>query len=184
MSVLLTEDGQVWSLSMRYSFDGTTQVLGRVDQLQNIMMVDCNGQGGLALDRDGFVWKFSLDPASRQAGTAEKISSISGVKAIAGGGSAPDTTFTLVLKKDGTVWTWGANDLYQLGIGSTISSQVPVQISSLGNNVTAISAGSYQGLALKSDGTVWNWGKVSPYENGTYQQPAFRSGKGAQNRCW
>jgi hypothetical protein len=48
-------------------------------------MVECNGAGGLALDNTGCIWKFSLD-AERKAGAAEKITALSDVKSIAGGG--------------------------------------------------------------------------------------------------
>jgi alpha-tubulin suppressor-like RCC1 family protein len=67
----------------------------------------------------------------------------------------------MALKKDGTVWTWGSNDYGQLGDGTTMSAKwytiVPVEVKGLGN-VTMISAGPWQSVALKSDGTVWSWG--------------------------
>jgi alpha-tubulin suppressor-like RCC1 family protein len=69
---------------------------------------------------------------------------------------------SLALKSDGTVWAWGANYLGQLGDGTTTASLVPKQIlSSSLSEVIAITAGYYHSLALKSDGTVWTWGKNS-----------------------
>lgn len=67
---------------------------------------------------------------------------------------------TIALKNDGTVWTWGSNDQGALGNGSSVAnSNVPVQVSGL-TNVSAIAAGGFfYFLALKSDGTVWTWGK-------------------------
>ncbi len=174
MAAVLTDDGQVYAVSLKYSFYGTTTVLSKVNNLQNVVMVECNGAGGLALDNTGCIWKFSLD-AERKAGAAEKITALSDVKSIAGGGCSPTEAFTtLALKNDGTVWAWGANNLNQLGDGTTQSSEVPIQISALGNSVQAIAAGSYQGLALKNDGTVWNWGKISPYTQ--EQTPVLLSG--------
>jgi|GEM_PF-6595763 len=58
----------------------------------------------------------------------------------------------------GEVWTWGRNDLGQLGDGTTINRLAPVQISGL-TGVTAIVGGSGQTVALKLDGTVWTWGR-------------------------
>jgi alpha-tubulin suppressor-like RCC1 family protein len=66
--------------------------------------------------------------------------------------------FSLALKADGTVWSWGNNANGQLGIGSTGGTHtVPAQITSTSGFV-AISAGANHVLAIKSDGTVWAWG--------------------------
>ncbi|MDD2420730.1 MAG: Ig-like domain-containing protein [Heliobacteriaceae bacterium] len=172
-AAVLTKAGQVYSLAMHNTPYGSTPVLRQVVNLTDIVMVDCNGEGGLALDRAGDVWQYQLDRETREPGPADKLSFISGVKAIAGGGDGPTTAFTLALKTDGTVWAWGANDVYQLGTGNTQNSATPVQITSLGMDVTAISAGSYQGVALKNDGTVWHWGKTSRYQDGTIELPAL-----------
>lgn len=62
------------------------------------------------------------------------------------------------LKKDGTVWTWGANDSGQLGSGSTAPRQVPMRVAGIGD-VVSLTAGNEATLAVKKDGTVWGWGK-------------------------
>jgi alpha-tubulin suppressor-like RCC1 family protein len=67
---------------------------------------------------------------------------------------------SMALKNDGTVWTWGWNLYGQLGQGNNgedYNSTVPVKISSL-SGMTAVAAGGYHSLALKSDGTVRAWG--------------------------
>ena len=72
---------------------------------------------------------------------------------------------SIVLKSDGTVWTWGANFDGKLGIGDTNPSlvSVPVEVHGPGNasylnSVQAIMGGEIHNVALKSDGTVWCWG--------------------------
>ncbi|MGQ7885881.1 RCC1 domain-containing protein [Paenibacillus sp. WC2504] len=65
--------------------------------------------------------------------------------------------FTVVLKKDGTVWTWGNNLRGKLGGGLSNRNQA-TPISGL-SGITAIAVGSAHSLALKSDGTVWSWGE-------------------------
>ena len=64
---------------------------------------------------------------------------------------------SIALKSDGTVWTWGLNNLGQLGNGTYQNSLSPVQVYGL-NNVKRIAAGGNLSLALKNDGTVWAWG--------------------------
>lgn len=63
---------------------------------------------------------------------------------------------TVALKTNGTVWAWGNNAYGQLGINSTVSQTVPVQVNAL-TNVLAIAAGQNHALAV-SNGYVWAWG--------------------------
>lgn len=64
---------------------------------------------------------------------------------------------TMVLMKDGTVWTWGKNYQGQLGDGTTTDSLTPVQVTGL-TDVKEIAGGHNYSMALKSDGSVWTWG--------------------------
>jgi len=70
---------------------------------------------------------------------------------------AAGASLSVALKSDGTVWSWGRNDMGQLGDGTTTTRLAPVQVSGL-SGVSRIAAGTIHGLALKSDGTVWAWG--------------------------
>jgi len=61
------------------------------------------------------------------------------------------------LNSDGTVSSWGANSIGQLGDGSTTSSATAVMVQGL-TEVTQVAAGYNFSLALRADGTVWGWG--------------------------
>jgi len=72
---------------------------------------------------------------------------------------------TIILKSDGTVWTWGANFNGKLGLGETNDQRAltPVEVHGPGNfsylnSVTAVMGGEIHNVALKVDGTVWCWG--------------------------
>lgn len=65
---------------------------------------------------------------------------------------------------DGSVWTWGWNNCGQLGIGSDShcasdytrrSTPQPVSL----NDVVAVDAGQLHTVVLRSNGTVWGWGR-------------------------
>ena len=57
-----------------------------------------------------------------------------------------------------TLWTWGYNNDGQLGDGSTIDKNTPTQESTEATNWSAISAGDYYTVGLKSNGSLWAWG--------------------------
>ena len=66
---------------------------------------------------------------------------------------------TAAIKTDGTLWTWGRNTDGQLGNNNTSSFSSPVQTVASGNNWRQVAAGSYTMGAVKTDGTLWMWGK-------------------------
>lgn len=60
----------------------------------------------------------------------------------------PFNAFSMARLMDGTVWTWGSNEVGQLGIGSTIgASNIPMPVKSL-SSVTDISAGAQHALVI------------------------------------
>ena len=64
---------------------------------------------------------------------------------------------TIALASDGTVWAWGRNDNGQLGDGTNIDKEYPVQVLLI-SDVAQIEAGSDHSLALTESGEVWAWG--------------------------
>ena len=66
--------------------------------------------------------------------------------------------FSLGLKDDGTLWSWGFNGNGQLGILTENTEEpFPVQVGN-DDNWRTISAGGHHVLAIKNDGTLWGWG--------------------------
>jgi len=77
------------------------------------------------------------------------------------GAVAIGPNFTFALKSDGTVWSWGRNDFWALGdpaIGFLATRLVPGPVVGL-TDAVAVAAGASHGVALKSNGTVWAWGR-------------------------
>jgi len=73
------------------------------------------------------------------------------------------------LSSDGTVWKWGRNDVGQLGNGSSdgannfVPHPVPAKIQSDNynagfSNVVKVAARDWHNIAVKADGSVWQWG--------------------------
>ena len=82
---------------------------------------------------------------------------------IAAGGDvvqlAAGDLFGLALRSDGTVRAWGTNLHGELGDGTTTERFTPVQVRGLTGVITQVAAGDEFSLALRSDGTVWAWGR-------------------------
>jgi len=73
---------------------------------------------------------------------------------------------TAGLKIDGTLWLWGNNSYGQLGDNSITHRSSPVQTTAYGSNWSRVSCGSNMTVAVKSNGTLWCWGKNGNYELG------------------
>ena len=69
--------------------------------------------------------------------------------------------FTTAIKTDGTLWTWGYNGFGQLGLGNTTNYSSPKQVGALTNwsKIAPSITGGQNRLAIKTDGTLWSWGK-------------------------
>ena len=65
------------------------------------------------------------------------------------------------IKTDGTLWTWGWNNLGRLGDGTTVDKCSPGTIAGGGTTWVTFSAGGSHVAAIKTDGTLWTWGKNS-----------------------
>lgn len=68
--------------------------------------------------------------------------------------------YTVILKKDGTVWASGNNDAVQLGKRNRADPAVFSQVPNV-TGVAYIDAGEGHVLVLKGDGAVWSWGDNS-----------------------
>ncbi len=65
--------------------------------------------------------------------------------------------YSVALKNDGTVWTWGSNFTGSLGTGDNNDRSTPTKVIGI-EDIIDISTGNKFVLALKKDGTVWGWG--------------------------
>lgn len=84
------------------------------------------------------------------------------------------------IKTDGTLWAWGGNSSASspvfglLGDGTTTNQYNPIQIGN-SNNWKFISGNNIQTMALKTDGTIWGWGKAILGDGSTGLTPAIET---------
>lgn len=164
--LLLTENGEVyaWGRNSKGQVgNGSRQKTTSPCKLplQNIVQIAAGGQFSLALDSEGRLWgwgdnEFNILSPGSDAFFATPVQVNTGgmeIASIEAGGY-----HAAVLDKQGRVWAWGKNDVYQVGIesrGKTVTS--PVQVN-LPLPATGLSVYSSQNYAILSDTSLWSWG--------------------------
>ena len=104
----------------------------------------------------------------KASSTPVKVTDLAGITAIAAG-----LKHAIALRKDGTVWAWGARENGAIGDGDArppgslrvLSATAPVAVRGL-TDITQIAAGPQYNLALTRDGRVMGWGSNDAGELG------------------
>jgi len=123
----------------------------------------------LALTNNGTIWSWGWNLYG-QLGLNDYISvTITRPTQI---GSAIDWSFikassysSYAIKTRGTLWSWGANEYGQLGVGDTYDRFSPEQVGTESDWVT-LAGGGYHVLAIKTSRTLWSWGFNNPGQLG------------------
>ena len=148
---------------------------GGLGELSGVRSIVAGSNHALALKNDGTVWAWGLNTSGQLGNNSNLITqnnypiqvkdstgnnNLTNISSIEAG-----TAFSIALKSDGTVWTWGNNTLYQLGNNDINGTNqfVPVQVkdstgSAYLGSIVAVMAGNNHSIAIKSDGTLWSWG--------------------------
>lgn len=185
VTFVLEEDGTLWGagwnlygqLGVGDNSNRGTPV--RVEGVADIVSVSNNANHTVALDGSGQVWTWGDgtygalgDGTTSSRNVPVQVPGLTGVKAVAAGGR-----FSTALKEDGTVWVFGENARGQCATGSATPDKclTPVQVPGL-TGVEFIDACNDYAIAVKSDGTVWYWGKFGFITNYTPTQVQDLSG--------
>ena len=121
----------------------------------------------VTIDESGMAEAHTLGTAHITATTANGKSATCEVEVVEGNyciegpikqvaiGGLRNNYYTMILKKDGTLWACGGNDYGQLGDGTTTSQYIPIKVM---EHVASVSVGSFHTMILKEDGTLWACG--------------------------
>jgi alpha-tubulin suppressor-like RCC1 family protein len=135
--------------------------------------VSAGNSHSLGIKNDNTLWAWG-DNISGQLGVPNSPSYTIIPVEISGGGQWKSISagyiHSLGIKNDDTLWAWGNNVSGQLGIGNTISSSIPVQVT---GQWKSVSAGSFYSLGIKNDNTLWAWGDNISGQLGVPNSPSY-----------
>ena len=127
----------------------------------NWKQVACGVFHSAAIKIDGTLWTWGQNNEG-QLGDNSITNRSSPVQTITGGTNwkqvSGGTFYTVAIKTDGTLWTWGNNGYGQLGNNSLTNRSSPVQTVAGGTNWKQVSCKTAHTAAIKTDGTLWTWG--------------------------
>ena len=149
--------------------DGTTTNRSspvQVGALTTWSKISCGQYHGLAIKTDGTLWSWGQnttygalgDGTTTNRNSPVQVGALTTWSQVVGGGQ-----FSLAIKTDGTLWSWGNNGSGRLGQGNTTSYSSPVQVGALTtwndlDTVPSIGGGAQSTFAIKADSTLWAWG--------------------------
>ena len=128
----------------------------------NWKSVSCGEEHTAAIKTDGTLWVWGLND-NGQLGINNTTVRNTPVTTFAGGNNWKSVIaggfHTAAIKTDGTLWTWGYGGYGQLGNNTTGNFLTPVTTFAGGNNWKSVSCGQFHTVAIKTDGTLWTWGR-------------------------
>jgi alpha-tubulin suppressor-like RCC1 family protein len=132
----------------------------------NWKQVSCGNGHVAAIKTDGTLWTWGSN-SSGELGTNNTIDRSTPVTTFAGGTDWKQVScganHIAAIKTDGSLWTWGRGNFVSgiggLGTNSAANISTPVTTFAGGNNWKQVSSGEFITAAIKTDGTLWVWGR-------------------------
>jgi alpha-tubulin suppressor-like RCC1 family protein len=130
--------------------------------------VSSGGSHSLAIKVDGTLWGWGFnsggqigDNTTASRSTPRQVGTATNWRQVSAGYNV-----SAAIKTDGTLWTWGRNQFGVLGnnesdggVAGANSRSTPQQEFTSSTNWKQVAVGNQLCVAIKSDGTLWAWGR-------------------------
>ena len=153
---LLDQNNKLYT-SGNINYKGVLNPLQSTSQWSKIA---CSYQSATGIKTDGTLWAWGLNSYGQlglgnqtQANTPVQVGNLSNWTNI----SSTDA-HTLALKSNATAWAWGNNAYGQLGQGNTVNVVSPIILGTQAYTWNSAFVSNQNGVATRTDGTVWIWG--------------------------
>ena len=172
-SLSVKTDGTLWAWGLGTSGrlgDNTTVSKSspvQVGTLTNWSNISAGLSHSMAIKTDGTLWGWGGDGSGELGIRPVQPTFLSGnwSSVFTSDHTATDFNVSFGIRTDGTLWAWGANTSGALGDGTVIDRSSPVQIGTLTNWLKLSTGHSTNSVvrtstySLKTDGTLWAWGR-------------------------
>jgi rubredoxin len=128
----------------------------------NWKQISGDGDRIAAIKTDGTLWMWGYNTEG-DLGDNTIVDKSSPVQTVAGGTNWKQTGGSAAIKTDGTLWVWGNGDYGAIGDGTfgNVHKSSPVQTIAGGTNWKQVARGYNTNAAIKTDGTLWTWGRAN-----------------------
>ena len=171
----LRADGTIWSWGKNEFSqlgDGTTvsrsSPVSLIGGITDWVYLAGGGYTGHAIRANGTLWSWGRNSTS-QLGDGTNTNKSSPVSVVGGftdwiqvtaSASGAGRAFTVALRGNGTLWSWGTNQDGVLGHGAGgVETASPKSVVGGFTDWTKVGTGRYHTVALRSNGTIWCWGR-------------------------
>lgn len=139
----------------------------------NWKLVASGAYANYAIKTDGTLWAWGANNLG-QLGDNTTLPKSSPIQTISGGSNwklvANGSYAVASIKTDGTLWMWGTGLDGVLGDNTVVSKSSPIQTVAGGTTWKQVALGLAHTVAVKTDGTLWAWGRNGVGQLGTNDQ--------------
>ncbi len=167
-TMALRSDGTLWTWGRNNAGmlgDGTTVNRSSPVSVIGVYTDWCQFSAGyhsVAIRSNGELWSWGCNRYG-QLGNNATVNRSSPVSVVGGFNDwcnvSAGMNHTAAIRTNGELWAWGCNNSGVLGDNTTISKLSPVSVVGGFTNWCLVAVGRYHTLAIKSDGTLWGWGR-------------------------